>query len=91
MKVEGVGEIWEGVLERDPLSETFHLRIVHDDRVGSLDLQKMLEAYVGLEIRVVVSSLESLRRAAEVLAPAMEGAQGVTLEDLQQLHGARRD
>ncbi len=84
MKIEGLGELWEGRLERDPMSEVFYLRF--RDELGGLrgvDLQKMLEAYVGQDIRVVVSVVEAVRQASEKLGLNTVGVEGVTLEDLK--------
>lgn len=85
MKIEGLGELWEGRLERDPLSEEFVLRFRDDSGLHSVDLQKVLEAYVGLEIRVVVSVVEAVRQASEKLGLETVGVEAVTLEDLKRI------
>lgn len=83
MKIEGLGELWEGRLERDPMSEGFYLRFRDANGMRNVDLQKVLEGYVGQEVRVVVSVVEAVQRASERLGLNTAGVEGVTLRDLE--------
>lgn len=91
MKIDGIGELWEGRLERDPMSDGFYLRFTDDLGVHSVDLGKVFESYVGLEIRVAVSSLDSLRQVMARLEPIAEGVGAVRLEDLKGRPGQGAD
>lgn len=83
MKIEGVGELWEGRLERDPISDGFYLRFTDDLGIHTVDVEKMLESYVGLEVRVAVSSLDSLRQVMARLEPITENVESLKLADLK--------
>jgi len=90
MKIDGVAELWEGVLERDPLTDAFYLRVSTDGGIQVVDLQKVLGSYVGQDVRVSVSSLAALEAVVTRFGPIDAGS-AVTLEDLKDLTERKPD
>lgn len=78
-KLAGVGEIQEGILERDPLDERLQLRLL--DAAGGqtiLSIEDMLSDYVGHSVRLTVAFIEVLER----LQSENEGVQAIGFADL---------
>lgn len=62
-KVPGVGEIQEGVLERDPMDEGLQLRLWDPDRGQTiLRIDDMLADYVGHSVRFTIGYIAALER-----------------------------
>lgn len=63
-KIPGVGELQEGILERDPLDEGLQLRVL--DASGKqrvLRLQELLADYVGHPVRMTIAYTKALEAA----------------------------
>jgi predicted amino acid racemase len=78
-KLAGIGEIQEGVLERDPLDDGLQLKLV--DAAGEqaiLRIDDMLSDYVGHSVRFTVGYIAALER----LQSESEGVQNVSYSDV---------
>lgn len=64
------------------MSDEFFLRCGEPPGELRLNVQGMLEAYIGLEIRIAITSLEAARQTSERLGLASADVEGVTLDDL---------
>lgn len=83
-KIVGIGELQEGILERDPLDDSLQLRVC--DGAGAqrvLRLEDLLSEYVGHGVRLTVAYTSALE-AAEGLR---EGVRGLTYEELASSRG----
>lgn len=79
-KIPGLGELLEGVLERDPLDETFQIRVVEGGQQQIFRLQDVLAEYEGSEVRFTIAFAHALTAAAEAMGN--QGAQAVlSLDD----------
>lgn len=81
-KIPGLGEMYEGILEIDPLAETYQIRCL-DDRGTQrvVDLNEVLSEYAGRGVRLTVGFLDALQAAAD---RANADVEAVTLEDLRK-------
>jgi hypothetical protein len=64
-KVDGLGELHEGILELDPLDATYLIRCL--DEQGEQEvirLQEVFREYVGREVRLTIAFADSLRARA---------------------------
>ena len=78
-KIVGIGELQEGILERDPLDESLQLRVC--DGAGTqrvFKVEELLSEYVGHSVRLTVA----YTRALEAAEGLREGVRGVTYGDL---------
>lgn len=63
-----LGHLLEGAIEQDPFSNKLYLRTEDaEGRPVSVDLQELLEAHVGQEVRFTLVSFESLQKLAEMV------------------------
>jgi hypothetical protein len=80
-KIPGLGELLEGVLERDPLDDTYQIRFSEDGRQRVVQLQDVLAEYSGHEVRLTIAFTRALAAAAESIGD--EGATAaVTFDSL---------
>lgn len=78
-KIPGVGELQEGILERDPLDEGLQLRVLDPDgKQRVLRLDDLLQEYVGQPVRFTVAFIRALEAAEQ------QGVQAVTFSDLSK-------
>lgn len=79
-----LGHIIEGVVERDPLTGQLHVTTVQPPgKAVVTDVQKLLEPYLGKEVRLTLASFENLSRLAEMVEQAGSGlVHGVMAQDL---------
>lgn len=78
-KIPGLGELLEGVLERDPLDETYQIRVLESGGQRVIRLQDVLSEYEGSEVRFTIAFARALTAAAEALGD--QGAQAVVSLD----------
>lgn len=80
-KIAGIGELWEGVLERDPLDEGFQLRVsAADGSQQILRIADVLSDYEGHGVRFTIAYTSALA-AAEAVQQAGD-LQSVRFADL---------
>lgn len=80
-KIPGLGELLEGVLEKDPLDDTYQIRFWEDGRQRVVRLQDVFSEYAGHEVRFTIAFTSALASAAESLGS--EGATAaVSFDDL---------
>ena len=80
-KIAGVGELREGVLERDPMDEGFQLRVRSADGTQQiLRLQDLLAEYVGHQVRFTIAYSAVLAAAERTRSDL----QGVSFADLSK-------
>jgi hypothetical protein len=80
-KIVGVGELREGILERDPMDEGLQLRMLDaNGKQQVLRLQEMLADYVGHPVRMTIAFTKALQAAEGFQA----GLQAVTFDDLSK-------
>lgn len=76
-----LGNLLEGVIERDPLDERLRLRTVDaQGNVLHVDLEDLLSRYEGQEVRFILMSLESIRAIQEMVGG--DEVVGVMPEDI---------
>lgn len=81
-RIEGLGEIESGVLERDPLDDTYQIRTVDSEgRQKIRRLQDVFAEYVGREVRFTLARVDALEAAAARFGVAEE-VHSVSFEDL---------
>lgn len=64
-KIPGIGELLEGVLERDPLDDTYRIRVGDDSGQRVVHLRDVLAEYEGSEVRFTIAFAKSLAAAVE--------------------------
>jgi hypothetical protein len=63
-----LGHLLEGVVEQDPMTDRYRIRIVDPEgNPTSVDLQELLAQYKGKEVRLTLASLENLAKLAELV------------------------
>jgi len=68
------GHLIEGVVEQDPMSDRFVIRVDNDDgTVSTFDIQEALAKYVGQDVRLTLATLQTL----DMLATMAEGGNDV--------------
>lgn len=64
-KVDGLGELHEGILEVDPLDSTYQIRYLNaDGKQEVIRLQEAFAEYVGREVRLTMAFADALRARA---------------------------
>jgi len=72
-----LGHLIEGVVEQDPLSDRFLIKVEREDGTASqFDVQEALSRYKGQEIRLTLASFDAINKLA-----AMVEAGDISLED----------
>jgi hypothetical protein len=85
-KIAGLGEIREGILERDPLDDSLHLRCLDSEgRQAVVRIQDLLGEYVGHPVRLTVAYTAALEAAERLQSP--EGLRAIGFEDLSKAGG----
>lgn len=79
-KIAGLGELIEGILERDPLDDSFQIRVLEGERQRVLRLQDVLAEYEGQDVRFTIASTSALSALAE--AASGEATAVVTFDEL---------
>jgi hypothetical protein len=63
-----LGYLVEGVVEQDPLSDRYVLKVEKGDgTVSQFDIQEALARYKGQEVRLTLASFESINALAEMV------------------------
>jgi len=63
------GNLVEGIVEQDPMSDRFVIRYeVPGGEVKVFDVQETLKQYKGQEVRLIIASLETVERVAKLVA-----------------------
>jgi hypothetical protein len=71
------GHLIEGVVEQDPLTDRYLIKIEKDDgTVTQFDIQAALARYKGQEVRLTLASFEAIEKLA-----SMVEAGDISLED----------
>jgi hypothetical protein len=85
-KIAGVGEMYEGVIERDPLDETYQVRFLNastgEQEVLAVD--EILADYVGREVRFQIAFCDALQGAIDRVGAAQEVQAAVSFDDLEK-------
>jgi hypothetical protein len=72
-----LGHLIEGVVEQDPLSDRFLIKVEREDgTVSQFDVQEALSRYKGQEIRLTLASFDAINKLA-----AMVEAGDISLEE----------
>ena len=83
-KIKGIGEIHEGILEKDPLDDGFQIRgLDADGRQEVIRLAEVFNDYVGQSVRFTIARTASLEAEARRIQ-AETGLQSVALDDLRK-------
>jgi hypothetical protein len=86
-KILGLGELLEGVLERDPLDDTYQIHCADDDTEEGkvVRLEDILPEYVGHAVRFTIAFAGALEAHAErINADEAQEVHAVTFEDLSK-------
>jgi hypothetical protein len=77
-----LGHILDGVIERDPLTETLQLHTVDaQGKATTIDLEDLLSKYVGQEVKLTLASLDNIRKIQDALGDG-EGVMGLMPEEV---------
>ena len=73
---QDLGHLIEGVVEQDPMTDRYVVRIPDfEGKPAVVDLQDLLAPYKGKEVRLTLASLENLARLAKLAEEAGAGGQ----------------
>jgi hypothetical protein len=81
-KIAGLGELLEGVLERDPLDDTYQIRVTENGRQHVVRLQDVFAEYAGSDVRFTIAFARALSAAAESLSEEVDTKAALTFDDL---------
>ena len=83
-KIPGLGEIHEGIIERDPLDDTYQIRCLGTDgHQEVIRLQEVFAEYAGRGVRFTIAFAEELDAHARRVDTS--DVKAVTLDDLSKV------
>jgi hypothetical protein len=63
-----IGHLIEGIVEQDPMTDRFVIRVDNEDgTVSVFDVQEALAAYAGQEVRLTLASFQTLDHLAALV------------------------
>jgi len=68
-----IGHILEGTIEKDPLDDSYSIRLVRKDGTPDvLKISDLLDPYMGQEVRLTLASIEAIEKLTKIFEEGEE-------------------